>query len=1014
MFNLPRISLPLLFIFSGILQNTYSQNKGAIPLSTGKFITGDDAAWSSPGFQDAEWKDQRLGEVWQRQGFPSYHGYAWYRIHITIPASLKNNAGWKDSLRIFLAHVNDVDETFLNGVKIGKTGTFPNDPGGYISMWPMAREYRIAANNPAIKWDGENVIAVRVYDGGGSGGIFMGKPYVDMLEKIDGVSFDEPVESLHYLAGGKAVKSLRIHNQNHTPVDGTLSYTIYDAQTGRSLRSSSAAMQLPASGYKDLTLEMPHKMGIEVSAVFLEKRSGEKKSYKQVLPYLLTPAAGDKPQINGAKVFGVRPGSPFFFKIPATGRKPLAYSVKDLPSGLSLDAAKGVISGVLPQAGIYHMVFAVKNAAGSAERPFTIKAGDLLALTPPMGWNSWNCWGLSVSDEKVKSSARALIDKGLIDHGWMYMNIDDGWESPERAADGKVVPNEKFPDMKGLGDYLHGNGLRFGIYSSPGPKTCGGFLGSYQHEGQDADSYASWGIDYLKYDLCSYTEFLSKANTTEENQKPYILMRDLLKRQPRDIVYSLCQYGWRDVWKWGPEMNGNLWRTTGDIEDTWTSLYRIGFSQAKLSDFAQPGHWNDPDMLIVGKVGWGENLHPTRLTPYEQYTHMSLWSMLSAPLLLGCDLSKLDPFTLNLLTNDEVIAIDQDPLGKQAHQVINKDSMQVWVKDLEDGGKAVGVFNLKNEFQTLSVKWEDIGLKGNISVRDVWKQKGLGVITDTYTVVVPPHGVQLVKVQGFKETVISEPPATLGLDTFYKKYINAGGIPIVSSAKVPDSAMFTARDIVNYMLLIRPDVREAMINRKARLLVMAQSEMETDLPERHDWKKPAKDDRRLTPGERENYDKPGGIASMSDREYWNKRARGMGGNITSCAEENLLGYPGTRYYGENILVHEFSHNIMGALRTSDTALYREIGIAYDSAKARGMYKGQYAINTVAEYWAEGTQWWFWSNIEYYDGDRRVQSPDDLKAYDPALYHILERVYASHHVPADVYYGRNLRPMRKRS
>ncbi|MBF9254064.1 glycoside hydrolase [Pontibacter sp. 172403-2] len=261
----------------------------------------------------------------------------------------------------------------------------------------------------------------------------------------------------------------------------------------------------------------------------------------------------------------------------------------------------------------------------------------------------------------------------------------------------------------------------------------------------------------------------------------------------------------------------------------------------------------------------------------------------------------------------------------------------------------------------------------------------------------------------YEQAMVTVPPPSLGLDPFYKKYADAFGIPVVSSDKVPGTALLVARDIVNYMLVKRMDVREDLIKRGARVLVMAQTEMETDLPERRDWKKPEKDDRRLTPGERENYDKPGGIASMSDQEYWNKRARGMGGLVTSCAEENLLGYPGTRYYGENILVHEFSHNIMGALRTADPALYKEIGAAYEAAKSKGLYKGQYAINTVAEYWAEGTQWWFWSNIEYYDGQTRVQSPDDLKAYDPALYSILARVYQGHHIPADVYYGLNLRP-----
>lgn len=267
-------------------------------------------------------------------------------------------------------------------------------------------------------------------------------------------------------------------------------------------------------------------------------------------------------------------------------------------------------------------------------------------------------------------------------------------------------------------------------------------------------------------------------------------------------------------------------------------------------------------------------------------------------------------------------------------------------------------------------------------------------------------------VQGYARAMVSAPPAELGVDTFYKKYADAFGIPVVSSDKTPNSAVLFARDIINFMLLKRPDIRAVLVQRKARVLVMAESEMETDLPERRNWKKPTLTDPRLTPGERENYDKPGGIGSMSDREYWNKRARGMGGIVTSCAEENLLGYPGTRYYGENILVHEFSHMMMQGLRMADSALFNEIRPAYEAAKAKGMYKGQYAINTVAEYWAEGTQWWFWSNYEFYDGDTRVQSPEDLKTYDPTLYHILERMYAGHHIPADVYHGKNIRPARR--
>ena len=271
---------------------------------------------------------------------------------------------------------------------------------------------------------------------------------------------------------------------------------------------------------------------------------------------------------------------------------------------------------------------------------------------------------------------------------------------------------------------------------------------------------------------------------------------------------------------------------------------------------------------------------------------------------------------------------------------------------------------------------------------------------------------QTLPVVSFEDEIISAPPSDLGLDSFYKKYADAYGIPVVSSEKVPNTALLMARDIINFMLIKRVDIRDELIRRKARVSIMAETEMETDLPERSDWKKPAIDDRRLTPGERDNYFKPGGINSMTDKEYWNKRARGMGGILTSCAEENILGYLGTRYFGENILVHEFSHNMMGALRRVDPDLYKKVETAYKAAMGAGKYKGQYASNTLAEYWAEGTQWWFWSNIEFYDGDIRVQTPDDLKAYDPDLYNILDQVYQGHHIPCDVYYSRNLRPAGK--
>ncbi|MDP4241100.1 MAG: glycoside hydrolase family 27 protein, partial [Bacteroidota bacterium] len=387
-----------------------------------------------------------------------------------------------------------------------------------------------------------------------------------------------------------------------------------------------------------------------------------------------------------------------------------------------------------------------QNVNGEYKREFRIIVGDKLALTPPMGWNSWNVWGLAVDNDKVKASADMFIKSGLADQGYTYVNIDDGWEAPSRDANGEMVTNEKFPDIRVTSDYVHSKGLRFGIYSSPGPKTCGGYLGSYQHELQDAETYAKWGIDYLKYDWCSYTEVCPDAGNLEEQKKPYILISECLKKQPRDIVHSMCQYGMGNVWTWGGSIGGQLWRTTGDIEDTWESLKSIGFYQSIAAPFAKPGNWNDPDMLVVGWVGWGPKLHPTRLTASEQYTHISLWALLSAPMLMGCDLTRIDDFTMNLLGNNEVIDIDQDALGKSAVPVIKDPLYEVWVKQLEDGSKAIGLFNLDKDVKNISIDWARAGLSEKQVVRDIWRQKNLGTFDKSFETKVQPHGVTLIKV----------------------------------------------------------------------------------------------------------------------------------------------------------------------------------------------------------------------------------------------------------------------------
>jgi alpha-galactosidase len=490
--------------------------------------------------------------------------------------------------------------------------------------------------------------------------------------------------------------------------------------------------------------------------------------------YTLTPPAPPQPRINGARVFGVRPGSPFLFTVAATGDRPMTFSADGLPRGLSLDKETGRITGQLQEPGEYTVTLHARNKLGRATRPLKIVCGPQIGLTPALGWNSWNCFAGAVSADKIKAAADAMVSSGLINHGWTYVNIDDFWQvhrdskdptlqGPQRDAQGRILPNPRFPDMKGLADYVHGKGLRIGLYSSPGPWTCGGCVASFDHELLDAQQYADWGFDYLKYDWCSYspeleshrsgTNFVSSGakhwpNAPDRDglMKPYGIMHEALARQSRDILFSLCQYGMGNVWEWGAQVGGNSWRTTGDIQDTWSSMSRNGFSQNGHETGAGPGHFNDPDMLVVGNVGWGPHLHPTRLTPNEQYTHISLWCLLTSPLLIGCDMTQLDPFTLNLLSNDEVLDVDQDPLARQATRVAKDGQHEVWAKDLEDGSKAVGLFNRGDEEQEVTVKWSDLGIAGGQTVRDLWRQKDLGKFTDEFTVSVPRHGVVLVKI----------------------------------------------------------------------------------------------------------------------------------------------------------------------------------------------------------------------------------------------------------------------------
>jgi alpha-galactosidase len=359
--------------------------------------------------------------------------------------------------------------------------------------------------------------------------------------------------------------------------------------------------------------------------------------------------------------------------------------------------------------------------------------------TPPMGWNSWNHFEERVDDKVIRDAANALVSTGMRDAGYVYVNIDGGWQG-ERDTQGVLHPNNKFPDMKALAEYVHSRGLKLGIYSSPGPTDCAGSTGSYEHEQQDAKMFAEWGVDYLKYDLCSFSKILrveghgNIAAAAEVQKAAYEKMHKALVATGRPIVFSLCQYGWNSVWEWGPGVGGNLWRTTGDITDRYDRMAEIGFMQAGLAKYAGPGHWNDPDMLEVGNGGmnWA-----------EYRTHMSLWVLLAAPLLAGNDLSKMSQETLAILENREAIAIDQDALGIQGDRVFAVGPLEVWAKPLSSGEKAIGLFNRSNLEATMTLKLNTVGLNGHVTLHDVWENKDIKVGDGSYTTVIPAHGVVL-------------------------------------------------------------------------------------------------------------------------------------------------------------------------------------------------------------------------------------------------------------------------------
>lgn len=477
---------------------------------------------------------------------------------------------------------------------------------------------------------------------------------------------------------------------------------------------------------------------------------------------LLTPKPGLKPRLNGPALYGCRPGHPFRYRIPAQGDRPMKFSATGLPAGLSLDPTTGIITGAAPAAGEYRVTLKASNRHGSVKKAFKLVAGDQLALTPTLGWNHWYAHYNRITDGMMRQAVDAMISSGMADVGYQYVSIDDCWMNAPQAEDPlrvgplrdsqfRMVPNRHFPDMKALTAYIHDRGLKAGIYTSPGPFTCGGFAGSYQFEQLDAETFANWGFDLLKYDWCSYGDVAAKSQAPEleKLQHPYRLMGEFLRQQPRDMVLNLCQYGMGDVWKWGAEVGGQSWRTAGDLGFELDRVFEVAMVNATHREWNRPGAWNDPDYIQIGHIGSANGMgqpKPSALTPTEQYSFMSLWALMAAPIFYSGDMASLDEFTLNVLCNPEVIDVNQDPLGECARVVPQGEDSFLMVKNLADGSKAVGLCN-KGEFPvTMTASWADLGVAGRPMVRDVWRQRDLGRFEGRFTTSVPRRGVVLLRV----------------------------------------------------------------------------------------------------------------------------------------------------------------------------------------------------------------------------------------------------------------------------
>lgn len=486
-----KIVLCIIALMAVFLNPTWAQD---LLFHEAKVRVGDDPSWKDPKFDDSGWETVSIHKLLHDQGISFPHTFAWYRIHFTPSPDLLKKSDLRQALIFNLGLIDDADQSYINGYFLGKTGRNPKDDGEEQSMWDTERVY-VFGDASKINWGGDNVIAIRVYNGGDPGGMLSTGQGLIVPNLIDGINIAWE-ETDNPKAPQLLTCRITLLNKFAKAQKGKLKITFTDPETDKVLSKHEKDINLKGFRKTVFTTNYPKYKWSKVELVYIDKVYGKTRTFVHYPKYILTPKEPEKSRYNGAVVYGLRPGSPLIFRLPVSGVRPMRFSAENLPEGFHLDADKGILTGSTDKSGAYNITLKASNAYGSMEQKFTLKVDNNIGLTPAMGWNSWNCWGLSVSQDKVLSSAKALLDKGFGDYGYSYVIIDDSWEAKERKADGHIAANEKFPDMKGLGDWLHNSGLKLGIYSSPGAYTCGHYLGSLGHEMQDAETYNEWGVDY--------------------------------------------------------------------------------------------------------------------------------------------------------------------------------------------------------------------------------------------------------------------------------------------------------------------------------------------------------------------------------------------------------------------------------------------------------------------------------------------------------------------------------------